>query len=103
MSNEHSERRSEPREHPSDVWWLQGALAKCGSDDYRIVDISPTGIQLSGDDNFAAGTSLTLELAALEGTRSVSARVVWSHRLRSPSFVWHLVGCRLSVPIADLR
>jgi hypothetical protein len=66
---------------------------------FDILDVSASGILLRTDEDLAPDTNVVLEIVTVdENMLFAHARVVWSRRMRSPSFTWYEIGCVLTGP-----
>src|SRR5687767_8157787 len=66
--------------------------------DVDILDVSASGILLRADEHLVAHTDIVLEVVTVDGSTLEPARVVWSRRMTSSSFVWYEIGCALRRP-----
>lgn len=93
------DRRRERRWPRIEVPQLRSARIKDGPD-VDILDVSASGILFRTDEDLAPDTTVMLEIVAVDASALVPARVVWSRRITSPSFVWYEIGCLLMRPEA---
>jgi hypothetical protein len=68
--------------------------------DVDILDVSASGILFRTDNDMAADKNVVLEIVTVDGSTLEPARVVWSRRMTSSSFVWYEIGCALRRPDA---
>jgi hypothetical protein len=93
-----TERRLAARVKSKDVWWLRG-VRFCYGSDLRVLNISATGILVETERQLMPGSTVAIELRAVNTKLTNLARVVRCREVRSGDITWYDTAFMFNRPV----